>query len=278
MAEQTAEVEANMTDSTAATEPASEGEVLNNKSDGNAEMDNKKATVTDNSSGFGFTSKNPVLHNITDFLIEEASAEEEELLGISNENSKTNEGESIERDPQLISVLDSIILYLRIVHSVDFYNHCEYPYEDEMPNRCGIIHARGPAPSKVSQNDIQEYIKNFETKIQMFISKAVVVDDDELKNLGCKDAEAEVQKFIQANTQELQNNIWLCPLSGKKFKGPEFIRKHIMKKHAEKVEEVRKEVEFFNNYLKDPKRPQLPEHPGNTKRTPSDSMGRLVFS
>ena len=43
---------------------------------------------------------------------------------------------------------------------------------------------------------------------------------------------------------------WLCPLSGKKFKGPDFVKKHIMQKHVEKVEEVKKEVNFFNNYLK----------------------------
>lgn len=47
-------------------------------------------------------------------------------------------------------VLDRLVLYLRIVHSVDYYNHCEYPYEDEMPNRCGIMHARsGPPANKV---------------------------------------------------------------------------------------------------------------------------------
>lgn len=212
------------------------------------------------------------MQNITDFLIEEASAEEEELLGISGEN-KESEGEVIERDPQLISVLDNLILYLRIVHSVDFYNHCEYPYEDEMPNRCGIIHARGPPPSKVSQNDMQDYIKNFESKMQTFLAKTTTIEEEELKNLGAKDAENEVEKFVQANTQELAKDKWLCPLSGKKFKGPEFIRKHIFNKHGEKVEEVRKEVEFFNNYLKDPKRPQLPEHPGNTKRTTSESSG-----
>ena len=64
---------------------------------------------------------------------------------------------------------------------------------------------------------------------------------------------------IQANTQELGKDKWLCPLSGKKFKGPDFVRKHIFNKHAEKVEEVKKEVKYYNNYLKDPKRPQLPE-------------------
>jgi hypothetical protein len=53
---------------------------------------------------------------------------------------------------------------------------------------------------------------------------------------------SEVEKFIQANTQELAKDKWLCPLSGKKFKGPEFVRKHIFNKHSEKVEEVKKEV------------------------------------
>lgn len=45
-----------------------------------------------------------------------------------------------------LQVLDRLILYLRIVHSIDYYNTCEYPSEDEMPNRCGMIHVRGPIP------------------------------------------------------------------------------------------------------------------------------------
>ena len=47
----------------------------------------------------------------------------------------TGEEGGVQRDEELISVLDKMILYLRIVHSVDFYNHSEYPNEDEMPNR-----------------------------------------------------------------------------------------------------------------------------------------------
>lgn len=71
---------------------------------------------------FGYQSKNPVLKNITDYLIEEADAEEEELLGLSTENKDDAEGEFLDRDPELIAVLDRIIFYLRIVHSVDFYS------------------------------------------------------------------------------------------------------------------------------------------------------------
>ncbi|KAH8354949.1 hypothetical protein KR093_002710 [Drosophila rubida] len=223
-----------------------------------------------NNSSYGFNSKNPVLQNITDYLIEEASAEEEELLGLAGDN-KDGEGDPIERDEQLLSVLDRLVLYLRIVHSVDYYNHCEYPYEDEMPNRCGIIHARGPAPMRVTSNDVQEYVKTYESKLVQFLTKSVQLTEDDIKELGAKNADTEVEKFVQANTQELAKDKWLCPLSGKKFKGPEFIRKHIFNKHEEKVDEVRKEVEYFNNYLRDPKRPQLPEHPGSSKRSDSES-------
>lgn len=146
-------------------------------------------------------------------------------------------------------------------------DHCEYPYEDEMPNRCGIIHARGPQPqNKITSNEVQDYIKAFETKMSQFLASSAEVPEEELKKLGAKDVDAEVEKFISANSQELAKDKWLCPLSGKKFKGPDYIRKHIMSKHVEKVEEVKKEVEYFNNYLKDSKRPQLPEHPGNAKK------------
>ncbi|XP_037081813.1 LOW QUALITY PROTEIN: serrate RNA effector molecule homolog [Pollicipes pollicipes] len=221
----------------------------------------------DKQPSYGVSSKNPILRNITDYLIEEASAEEEELLGVSassQEEAGPAGPDTIERDDELIKVLDRLLLYLRVVHSVDYYNHSEYPNEDEMPNRCGIIHARGmPPSSKVTSTEVQDYISSFENKIGSFLLPLTRWVDDECRKNGLilKDPEDEVEKFVQANTQELAKDKWLCPLSNKKFKGPDFVRKHIFNKHNEKVEEVKKEVEFFNNYLRDPKRPQLPDHP-----------------
>ena len=52
----------------------------------------------------------------------------------------------------------------------------------------------------------------------------------------------EIDKFVEANTQELAKDKWLCPLSGKKFRGPDFVRKHIFNKHIDKVEAVKMEV------------------------------------
>ena len=46
-----------------------------------------------------------------------------------------------------------MILYLRIVHSFDYYTAVEYPNEDEMPHRCGIMHARAPPPKAICENE-----------------------------------------------------------------------------------------------------------------------------
>ncbi|XP_075441248.1 serrate RNA effector molecule homolog, partial [Ascaphus truei] len=157
-------------------------------------------------------------------------------------------------------VLDKLLLYLRIVHSVDYYNNCEYPCEDEMPARCGMFHVRGPLPpNRVSHGEVSEWQKTFEEKLLPLFSVRETLSEDEAVKMGKKDPEQEVEKFVTANTQEQGKEKWLCPLSGKKFKGPEFVRKHIFNKHGEKIEEVKKEVVFFNNFLMDSKRPALPE-------------------
>ena len=62
----------------------------------------------------------------------------------------------------------------------------------------------------------------------------------------------EVERFIEMNTEKITENKYLCPLSGKKFKGPEFVKKHIFNKHMEKVDAVKQEVSESDqhNYTK----------------------------
>ena len=52
----------------------------------------------------------------------------------------------------------------------------------------------------------------------------------------------EAERFIEMNTEKITENKYLCPLSGKKFKGPEFVKKHIFNKHMDKVNAVKQEV------------------------------------
>lgn len=64
-----------------------------------------------------------------------------------------------------------------------------------------------------------------------------------------------MQDFIAKNCVELGKEKWLCPLSGKKFKGPEFIEKHLHSKHEDKLNEVRdgvnnlKKILYFRLYF-----------------------------
>lgn len=121
--------------------------------------------------------------------------------------------------PPYPQVLDKLLLYLRIVHSLDYYNTCEYPNEDEMPNRCGIIHVRGPMPpNRISHGEVLEWQKTFEEKLTPLLSVRESLSEEEAQKMGRKDPEQEVEKFVTSNTQELGKDKWLCPLSGKKFK------------------------------------------------------------
>ena len=88
-------------------------------------------------------------------------------------------------------------------------------------------------------------------------------------SIGLKIEEDEVEKFVSSNCQEVNKDKWLCPLSGKKFKAPEFIKKHIFNKFSDQVEKVKQESQFYNNYLRDPIRPELPERPQVAKPKPA---------
>ena len=80
----------------------------------------------------------------------------------------------------------------------------------------------------------------------------------------------------------------MCTISQKKFKAPEFVRKHILNKFGDQVDEVKMDVEFFNNYIRDDKRPSMPlappnltnrgqEEPRQMKRTVEMAGGRREF-
>jgi hypothetical protein len=145
-----------------------------------------------------------------------------------------------------------LILYLRVVHSFDYYNGTEYAQEDSMPNRCGVIHVRGTPLSSITSTELTNFMQQFEGRLKPFIELHEKLDDDEAKKLGVKNEQDEVEKFISANCQEVGKEKWSCPLSGKKFKGPEFVRKHILNKHQDKIDEAKKEVriDFFSKKRK----------------------------
>lgn len=69
----------------------------------------------------------------------------------------------METDADLMRALDRLIIYLRIVYSIDFYAAMHYSLEDLMPHQCGIFHVRdkldgGQNHHSMYQYEITDYI------------------------------------------------------------------------------------------------------------------------
>uniref|UniRef100_A0A914C9K1 Serrate RNA effector molecule homolog n=1 Tax=Acrobeloides nanus TaxID=290746 RepID=A0A914C9K1_9BILA len=233
-------------------------------------------------------SHNPILKGITEYLVEEVSAEEDELLGLHSQ-SEEDVKHPFERDDRLLQVLDKLVLYLRIVHSIDFYNHGDYPYEDNMPNRLGLIHVRDKEPDGaqfgkndrgvplISQKFMNDFTTGFNERLESHLLKNTILTEEELVALGKKDPEKELEDFVTANSVQLAPDKWLCPLSGKKFKGPEFIHKHLSSKHQDKLDEIKDAALYYNNYVTDPERPHDPEpKPALTAATNASAVNALA--
>ncbi|KAM3185645.1 hypothetical protein ACTXT7_005942 [Hymenolepis weldensis] len=217
----------------------------------------------------GVLSANPLMRNLNEFL-------EEKPTLIDNKNNDV-EGEKarshipLEMDSGLLRALDRLIIYLRIVYSIDFYAATLYSLEDMMPHQCGIFHVRDSIEGRnqtVFQYEVNDYITNFNEKMVKMLDIPGDLTDAEMAVLGSRDPEKAAEDFIEANIQKRTSKknaskvVWVCPLSDKKFREPIFVRKHILNKYMDKVEAAKKDnALFFNNYLRDPKRPSLPEAP-----------------
>jgi len=196
---------------------------------------------------------NPVIEKLPENV-------ENMVTGIEVENEEDDKKDyPIIVNEELEQFLDLMMLYLRIVHCVDYYNATDYVHEDEMPMRCGIMHVRAAPLEAASKKDALEWHTQNASKMEHFLKDEELADEETSEKLGKKNEDEEVENFIKANTQELAKDKWLCPLSGKKFRGPEFIRKHIVMKHVEHVDNVKSEVKYFNNYIYDLKRPCFPD-------------------
>lgn len=68
----------------------------------------------------------------------------------------------------------------------------------------------------------------------------------------------------------------MCPLSGKKFKGPEFIQKHLQSKHQDRLDLERDMAIYYNNYISDPDRPQEPEVKPQPSAQPTPQPASII--
>ena len=124
-----------------------------------------------------------------------------------------------------------------------------------MPSRLSQISVRGPANNFATIKEVNQHISEVTASVTNFLIRSLPLTHNEMLLLGKRSEDKSIENFIQENTKMIEVEKYLCPLSGKKFKGPEYVRKHIHNKHSDKIDEVKLEVQYFNQYLSDKNRP-----------------------
>lgn len=154
-------------------------------------------------------------------------------------------------------MLDRLILYLRVVHACDYYACKLYADEDDEPRRIGTFTLRDEPHRRATPKRLAHYIKSFETRLKMMLPAEGKLADEhvEVSNnkqppmscylsvargqvLGKRDMDAEVDKFVSANTIVVHDGMTKCCLCFKRFTSQEYAVLHMKEKHADRLEEV----------------------------------------
>lgn len=203
---------------------------------------------------------NPLLVNLEECLalhlreLLESGREPGKPLG--KKEARREEGASlVERDEELTRVLDRLIIYLRIVHSVDYYGAQNYEEEDLQPRRLGMITMRGEPSRRGSAKALQAYIRRFESGLAGLVPNEKRLASEHVELLGKREPETECDRFIDANVIIVGDGMSRCTICHKRFTTHEYAAMHMRERHKDKLEEVKWVVVTFNNYLADPNRP-----------------------
>ncbi|QSL65711.1 hypothetical protein MERGE_003024 [Pneumocystis wakefieldiae] len=82
------------------------------------------------------------------------------------------------------------------------------------------------------------------------------LENADLLKLGGKPIDEAVELKIESHVKKEDEKRFRCSVNGckKLFKGPEFVKKHIEKRHSEWLNEAKKEFILLNNYVLDTSR------------------------
>ena len=190
------------------------------------------------------------LQRIVDSIVEVGSSDAGEANPEEKPPSTSEDGElEPTTSPKRIMLVDRFevcLTYLLLVHHIDFFD-CDTQYQDSGDR----FHCIGKRVYRLNKrlayspnSDGVEADLNPEQKDLLALASEKIADVSNPEAIQKETAEREQEvkdfdafkeelkeKFISMNTVEEAPNRYRCPLSGKLFRGPEFIKKHILSKH-----------------------------------------------
>ncbi|MEN2498911.1 MAG: hypothetical protein MHMPM18_003162 [Marteilia pararefringens] len=223
-----------------------------------------------NLNNLSIESHNPLLKNISSLIVEEVDYNELDDKQLSNNtnafsshrriSSETGSTQNIQLnvDDELKKRLDPLLLYLRIVHSIDYYTGVELVDESLQPHVISLFHSRGDmAKETISSADIDDMNAQQKRKLHRLLLPRTCLQQEEIDFAKFEEVTEALEKFNKSQAQEITAEKWLCLICSKKFRDFPFIAKHINNKHGAELEKVTEDVKLFNNYLADSTRPQM---------------------
>ncbi|KAK9315667.1 hypothetical protein V1522DRAFT_354128 [Lipomyces starkeyi] len=202
----------------------------------------------------------------------EIEEQEEEGMVVEEDDGAKLQKEVIRKQ------LDLTILYLRQVFSFCYYCIVSCDSICDLSKKCPAGHLRRLPPTADADEltkrnyiypDIraQNWIKSWTDRFALFLNAA----SGDLKKLGGRPLEETVQAEIAAHIKQEDEGKFRCKVAGctKLFKGEDFVRKHIEKRHPEWIESLELENTLLNNYVLDPCRLLPPKPEGNLPYQPA---------
>ncbi|ODQ55469.1 hypothetical protein SAICODRAFT_23505 [Saitoella complicata NRRL Y-17804] len=180
---------------------------------------------------------------------EDPDYDEDEEGAIHEEDEEAESGVDM---AVLKKALDITIEYLRRVHSFCYYCVSDNDSVHELTRKCPAGHVRRPAPPPdyVPDSRALSWLKNWQDKISLFLEP----ESADLKKLGGKPVDKALETEIVAHIKREAEGRFRCRVDDctKLFSAPEFVRKHISKRHLDWSERVKLQVTLLNNYVTDP--------------------------
>lgn len=133
-----------------------------------------------------------------------------------------------------------------------------FPYEKTEPEQIdesetGQEDKKMPKLSGKSQQQLKRafnWVKTYEEKLLQILEP----ENADLKKLGGRPLEDAIEEDLSSYVKQEDESKWRCkvPECTKLFKGYNFWRKHVEKRHAEWLEELKHGIELVNTYVLDP--------------------------
>lgn len=152
--------------------------------------------------------------------------------------------------------VDRYNMYIRRVHAYCYYCSEEFFDPEDLFFRCGELHLRGTEKNHGDQ-DATAWYDNVDSKFRQRLE----TPDDPTTYGGQKMIDRFKDEYATERTVRVEEGKYRCALCDKLFKGPEFVKKHIIAPvkadHVQIPEEVVMKAideQYYENYLSDPKR------------------------